>query len=194
MACGYNINGQLGLGDIGDRDTFTVVAGLGGVVDIDAGEHHTIAVTAEGGLYTWGTGMAIGHGGDHTTQCLAPTRVNGGGIGEVVVVQVAAGDDHSMALTASGELYSWGQGGNGELGHGDEESLAVPRVVDGIEGVVGIASGSCHSLVTTVDGRVLAFGYGGLGLGEGVYEALTPTAIDGITMGEGGEEGKEGKE
>jgi hypothetical protein len=35
-----------------------------------------------------------------------------------------------------------------------------------------------------------------LGLGVGVEEALTPTAIDGITMGEGGEEteGKEGKE
>jgi hypothetical protein len=40
---------------------------------------------------------------------------------------------------------------------------------------------------------------GGLGLGVGVEEALTPTAIDGITMGEEdeskeGEEGKEGKE
>ena len=36
----------------------------------------------------------------------------------------------------------------------------------------------------------------GSGLGAGVEEALTPTAIDGITMGEGGvgEEGKEGKE
>ena len=34
---------------------------------------------------------------------------------------------------------------------------------------------------------------GGLGLGAGVEEALTPTAIDGITMVEG-EEGKEGKE
>jgi hypothetical protein len=33
----------------------------------------------------------------------------------------------------------------------------------------------------------------GLGRGAGVEEALTPTAIDGITMGEG-EEGKEGKE
>ena len=35
--------------------------------------------------------------------------------------------------------------------------------------------------------------HGRLGLGAGVREALTPTAIDGITMGEGGE-GKEGKE
>jgi hypothetical protein len=65
--------------------------------------------------------------------------------------------------------------------------------------MVGMAGGERHSLVTTAEGRVLAFGSGAngrLGLGAGVEEALTPTAIDGITMGEGGEEteGKEGKE
>ena len=92
--------------------------------------------------------------------------------------------------------------------------MAVPRVVDGIEGaVVGVAGGSEHSLVTTAEGRVMAFGSGGdedsdgeeldepvfvvdgrLGLGAGVEGALNPTAIDGITMGGEGGEGKEGKE
>ena len=71
------------------------------------------------------------------------------------------------------------------------------RVVDGIEGaVVGMAGGGYHSLVTTREGRVLVFGSGSagqLGLGAGVEEALTPTAIDGITTSDG-EEGKEGKE
>ena len=79
--------------------------------------------------------------------------------------------------------------------------MAVPRVVGGVEGaVVGMSGSGYHSLVTTAEGRVLAFGgkgpfaaCGGLGLGVGVAEALTPTAIDGITMGEE-EEGKEGKE
>ena len=200
MACGMNRDGQLGLGDTDDRDTFTVVAGLRGVVDIDAGGGHTIAVTAEGGLYTWGTGRSMGHGGDYNTQCLVPSKVTGGGIGEAVVVQVAAGYDHSMAKTVSGELYAWGVGNRGQLGHGGKESFAVPRVVDGIGGpVVGMAGGEYQSLVTTVEGRVLVFGYGGdgrLGLGVGVAEALTPTAIEGITMNEGGEEteGKEGKE
>ena len=112
------------------------------------------------------------------------------------MVQVAAGGSHSMALSAAGELYAWGYGNSGQLGHGGKENLAVPRVVDGIEGaVVGMAGGTYHSLVTTTEGRVLAFGAGSwrLGLGEGGANVLTPTAIDGITMGEGGEE-KEGKE
>jgi alpha-tubulin suppressor-like RCC1 family protein len=227
MACGRNDYGQLGLGDTDDRDTFSVVAGLRGVIDIDAGENHTIAATVEGGLYTWGKGRAIGHGGDDTTQRLIPTKVTGGGIGEAVVVQVAAGcfdfprhvfiNMHSMVLTAAGQLYAWGQGDSGQLGHGGKEDLAVPRVVDGVEGAVaGMASGGAHSLVTTIDGRVLAFGSNGyiqyedsdeeeldepvlvvkgqLGLGAGVGEALTPTAIDGIVIGREGAEGVEGKE
>jgi alpha-tubulin suppressor-like RCC1 family protein len=203
MACGKNHMGQLGLGDTDDRDMFTVVAGLRGVVDIDAGYDHTIAVTVEGGLYSWGKGWATSHGGDHTTQRLLPTKVAGGGIGEAVVVQVAAGRSHSMALTASGELWAWGKGHRGQLGHGGKEDLAVPRVVGTIEGaVVGIAGSSSHSLVTTAEGRVLAFGgkapfapCGGLGLGAGVEEALTPTAIDGITVGEReGDEWEEGSE
>ena len=79
----------------------------------------------------------------------------------------------------------------------------MPRVVSGIDGAVVGITGSSHSLMTTVDGRVLAFGgkppffppssTTALGLGAGVPEALTPTAIDGITIGEG-DEGKEGKE
>jgi alpha-tubulin suppressor-like RCC1 family protein len=199
MACGRNGSGQLGLGDTDHRDTFTVVAGLRGVVDIDAGYDHTIAVTAEGGLYTWGYGRAMGHGGDHDTQRLVPTKVTGGGIGEAVVVQVAAGEEHTMALTATGQLYAWGQGDHGQLGHGGKENLAVPRVIEGIGAVVGMAGGARHSLVTTAEGQVLAFGFGALGrlgLGAGVDEALTPTAIDGITIGdeEEGKEGTEGKE
>jgi alpha-tubulin suppressor-like RCC1 family protein len=106
-----------------------------------------------------------------------------------------------MSLTAAGALYAWGTGDHGLLGHGENDDLAVPRVVGGIGGaVVGMSGGVSHSLVTTAVGRVLAFGgkasfaaCGGLGLGAGVVEALTPTAIDGIAMGEE-EEGIEGKE
>ncbi len=103
MTCGRNFAGQLGLGDTDQRDTFTVVHSLSGVVDIDAGDDHTIAVTCEGEVRTWGQGPATGHGvGDDETQWLVPTKVTGGGIDEAAVVQVAAGADHTIALTASG--------------------------------------------------------------------------------------------
>jgi alpha-tubulin suppressor-like RCC1 family protein len=202
MVCGHNGEGQLGLGDTAQRATFMVVAGLRGVVDFDAGDHHSIAVTCDGEVWTWGRGRSTGHGvDDEYTQWLVPTQVTGGGFEEAVVVQVAAGECHSLALTARGGLYSWGKGSWANLGHGDKENLAVPRVVDGIDGAVaGMDGGVIHSLATTVEGHVLVFGGGVdgsdvemLGLGADVFEALVPTAIDGITMGEG-DEGKEGKE
>ena len=79
----------------------------------------------------------------------------------VVVAQVAAGNVHSMALTTTGELYAWGVGDSGRLGHGGGEDLAVPRVVEGIGAVTGMAGGDTHSLVTTAEERVLAFGCNG---------------------------------
>ena len=132
-------------------------------------------------------------------------------------VEGSAFSSSVLACCPTGAISpTWGQNKYGQLGHGGKEDLAVPRVVGGIgEIVVGMSGGTSHSLVTTAEGRVLAFGSNGdvqeedsdgeeldepvhvvdgrLGLGAAVIEALTPTAINGITMGEG-EEGKEGKE
>ena len=199
MACGSNTEGALGLGDTVQRDTFTVVPGLKGVVDIDAGYMHSIATTLEGNVYIWGEGWALGQGGDDDTQRLSPTKVTGGGLDGVMVVQVAAGEYHSMALTAAGDLYTWGRAGRGRLGHGDGEHQSVPNVVGGTGAVMGIAGGDEHSLVTTREERVLGFGSNGdgqLGLGAGAEgNFLTPVVIGYIRVIDNDDgEGKEGKE
>ena len=48
----------------------------------------------------------------------------------LTIVAIAAGRDHSAAVTMSGEAYTWGSGWNGQLGHGDDEGQSVPRRVD----------------------------------------------------------------
>ena len=99
----------------------------------------------------------------------------------MVVAQVAAGFCHSMALTSTGNLYTWGGGVSGGLGHVDEENTVVPRAVGGAGAVTGMAAASYHSLVTTREGRVLVFGdsrCGALGLVAEAQRALTPTTID----------------
>jgi alpha-tubulin suppressor-like RCC1 family protein len=219
MSCGSNSAGQLGLGgDVGRLvailTSFEVVNGLPwGVVAVDAGDMHSIAVTLEGAaVYTWGSGSATGRAQDRSTREDMPNIVTGGGLGDAVVVHVAAGHQHSMALTATGELWTWGHGDKGQLGHGTKESSGVPRVVNGTGVVTGMTGGLYHSLLTTATGSVLSFGdnidsdFGGicgkLGLGAEVEEALTPLVVEGITVGGGGEggveeensEGKEGKE
>jgi hypothetical protein len=41
------------------------------------------------------------------------------------VVIVAAGECHSAATTEDGALWTWGEGDNGRLGHGDDEARKV---------------------------------------------------------------------
>ena len=50
------------------------------------------------------------------------------------VVAVSAGRDHSLALTADGALWSWGDGGFGKLGHGDQQSQLLPKEVEAMAG------------------------------------------------------------
>ena len=45
------------------------------------------------------------------------------------VVFVAAGGDHTVAVTAGGRLYTWGAGGKGQLGHVDNNNRCWPAVV-----------------------------------------------------------------
>ena len=44
--------------------------------------------------------------------------------------QVAAGEDHSLALAEGGSVWSFGNGWYGRLGHGDEAGLLVPRRIE----------------------------------------------------------------
>jgi alpha-tubulin suppressor-like RCC1 family protein len=46
------------------------------------------------------------------------------------------------ALRGDGTVWSWGQGGNGELGNGHTAGSAVPVPVSVLHGVFGIASGA----------------------------------------------------
>jgi len=45
------------------------------------------------------------------------------------VVDIACGGAHSAAITARGELYTWGKGRYGRLGHGDGEDQLRPKLV-----------------------------------------------------------------
>ena len=45
------------------------------------------------------------------------------------VRDVACGSGHSAAITSNGELYTWGQGEHGRLGHGDLLNQTKPKLV-----------------------------------------------------------------
>ena len=57
-----------------------------------------------------------------------------------VEVKVAAGGAHSAAITDQGELYTWGKGRYGRLGHGDSDDQMRPKLVEALKG----RSRPCH--------------------------------------------------
>ena len=44
-------------------------------------------------------------------------------------MSISAGGAHSACITSTGELYTWGKGRYGRLGHGDSEDQPKPRMV-----------------------------------------------------------------
>ena len=82
----------------------------------------------------------------------------------------AGGDDHSLVITADGAVWSWGRGGFGQLGHGDQQSQLLPKKVEALAGrrVIAVSAGEYHSLALTADGAVWSWGRGHAGvLGHG---------------------------
>ena len=83
------------------------------------------------------------------------------------VISVAAGDIACCAVTAAGELFTWGGVKFGRLGHGDKADQHVPRLVEALRGewVVAVSAGACQIMAVTRGGSVFGWGTAGaLGL------------------------------
>ena len=171
--------GALGHGDLQDQWQPTKIAAFAGqsVIAVSAGLEHSLALTGNGG---WGDGEygKLGHG-DEENQPL-PKKVEA--FAERSVVAVSAGGSHSLALTADGAVWSWGYGGSGPLGHGDEQRQLLPTKVEALAGqrVVAVAVAWQHSFALTADGSVWSWGGGGFGkLGHGdEQDQLLPKKVE----------------
>ena len=99
------------------------------VVAVSPGDGHSIALTADGAVWSWGYG---GHGllghGDEQRQLL-PKKIEA--FAGQRVNAVSAGLYHSFAITADGAVFTWGEGEDGCLGHGEDLSnQLLPKKVE----------------------------------------------------------------
>ena len=137
-----------------------------GVASVAAGAAHSAALTPDGTLYTWG---AVGRGvlGNVALEegfevLRGPRAVSlpevslpaavGRPLAQRRVAMVAAGARHTACLSNFGEVFSWGDGDYGKLGHGDFRDQPSPkRVAALLEGEHGRAAGiACGTFTTAV--------------------------------------------
>ena len=152
---GLNNMGQLGLGSL-DVNSWSADArhGLGGQGHrhLEGGEHHSIAPTRARSTLYRGDNNQLGYG-DGTDQQLSPRRVPA--LEGIAVRKVSTQANSNMAVSKSGDLYSWGFGEMGQLCHGKGADEAEPTLVE-IQGVGGLAvldaaAGAQHSIVVAME-------------------------------------------
>ena len=140
-------SGKDGRCGLGDEENVGIPARITeeSCVAVESGYHHSACITLQGQLLTWGRGLfgQLGHGKNQTS--FVPLVVEK--LSSFHITQVSCGWQHTMALTSSGRVFSWGYGQDGQLGHGDSKDSHFPREISALRevSVSSIACGHSHS-------------------------------------------------
>lgn len=95
------------------------------------GDTLTLALTTSGHVYSMGS-PAFGQLGTPQSDGKLPSLVQDGLVGEFVE-EISCGAYHVAVLTSRSEIYTWGMGANGRLGHGDFEDRKIPTLVESLK-------------------------------------------------------------
>eukprot|EP00958_Prasinococcus_capsulatus_P000378 scaffold30_cov416-Prasinococcus_capsulatus_cf.AAC.35 len=181
---GRGEDGQLGLGDPQSRLKPTMISTLQGKgAKLVACGSDSCLVHCDGSeTYSWGWGDfgRLGHGDARDLFLPQPVKSLSG----VAAKTVACGDSHTLLITESNALMSFGRNANGQLGLGHTDDVFTPTRVTGVgKPYATVACGAEHTLATTEDGCVYTWGwgkYGNLGLNNR-NDQLSPRMVESIT-------------
>jgi len=129
---GAGAYGRCGHGEETDAPVPRKVENLGGIPcsKLALGMLHSVVLTTKGKLYAWGTGAATGLASPSDSSVVPTPR-------EVltphVFSEVACGTYHTIALSAHGELFTWGLGTDGRLGLGTQEAAYSVEQIRGVK-------------------------------------------------------------
>ena len=141
--------GQLGLGSL-QAQSFSLpqVCSYGvRVLQVACGEQHALLLTPDSAVYAFGSNAdgRLGLGDRSLPLCSLPTLIQG--LVSTPILCISCGAAHSAAVTASGDLYTWGQGSSGALGTGGSLSHWTPQQVSFPSGcsVLAVFCGGRHT-------------------------------------------------
>ncbi len=185
-ACGLNSLGELGDGTTRPSSVPVKVKGLGPsahVVFLVAAFANSGALLADGKYLDWGTNgqgqLGIGtlrKRSDVPVTVPLPARVR-----QVTQGGSVPGNGQTLALLTNGDLYAWGDDGQGQLGDGQTAAQSSPELITPPSGVtyqeLATSGGTTYGISTT--GDVYAWGGGEEGqIGNGTTESSsTPVKV-----------------
>lgn len=147
-----------------ERDEFVQVA---------CGAFHSIAINIQGNVFSWGANihgqLGLGDSDDRKSPILIEDLLSTPMGLELRIFKIACGAHSTIALSEDGNVYTWGSGENGTLGHGETKDQLKPRAIQDFGSDVNmIAAGDCH-MVACTDTSIYTWGWNGcgqLGLGH----------------------------
>uniref|UniRef100_A0A0B7B2U7 HECT domain-containing protein n=1 Tax=Arion vulgaris TaxID=1028688 RepID=A0A0B7B2U7_9EUPU len=187
LTWGRNDKGQLGRGDVPPENQGTpkLVKSLAvrSVLQVSCGSDHTVVLTSEGMIFTWGSNAygQLGLGKGAPPYQNLPELVSC--LKGIPVLQVAAGANHTFILSRSGAVYGWGRNSFGQLGLNTTEDCYQPQQCRSLRNqrIKYVCCGENHTACLTKDGRVFTFGagsYGQLGHSSNNNETLPKQVIE----------------
>ncbi|CAN0907996.1 PH, RCC1 and FYVE domains-containing protein 1 [Linum grandiflorum] len=135
----------------GNKETYLLPTCVSSLIDynfhqLGCGHTMTIALTTSGHVFTVGS-TAYGQLGNPSSDGKIPVLVQDRLVGEFVE-EISCGDFHVAVLTSRSEVFTWGKGANGRLGHGDTEDRKSPTLVEALKDK-HVKSISCGSNFTS---------------------------------------------
>ena len=144
---------------------------------VAAGGGHTVALRADGTLWTWGANY-FGQMGDGTfTTTNTPQRIQT----SMAWKDVTAASSHTVALREDGTLWTWGWNSYGQLGNGTFSNANAPEPIQTNMTWKAVSAGGSHTLAIRADGTLWSWGdntYGQLGITVEVTPVRLTTASD----------------
>ncbi|CAH0605431.1 unnamed protein product [Chrysodeixis includens] len=180
---GSDSMGQLG-SNLGthaqDKPKFVKGLATKNVIQVACGAYHSIALTNNGDLYSWGANSYGQCGlGTMSNKEMIPQPITS--LLGVPIALIACGSHHTFALSKSGAVFGWGKNTHGQLGLQDRENKCYPshlKVLRNVK-VCHIACGEDFTVFLTLDGGVFTCGtseYGQTGHGT-TKDELVPRKI-----------------
>jgi alpha-tubulin suppressor-like RCC1 family protein len=195
--------GYLGLGSADRVRLYTAfeVPSLRHAVKIAAGDNAGFALMPDGGVLAWGANARGELGITPRAELEVMARAKGDAYVPTPVINVpgvadiAAGDNHALAVTTQGSVFTWGYNLEGQLGldprpvinfkthtPADMDYVPFPIQIPGLTNVKAVAAGAAYSLALLEDGTLRAWGKNRMGqLGDGtVVDRKTPVPVVGV--------------